>query len=104
MFAYASLVPSLNLYSLSASKDVFSLASLEENVERVKNPEWFVVIGVCTHLGCIPMPNVGDSSGCFCPCHGSHYDICGIIRKGTAPNNLEVLTYAFLKEDKLLIG
>ncbi|XP_028761144.1 cytochrome b-c1 complex subunit Rieske-4, mitochondrial-like [Neltuma alba] len=89
---------------LANNVDVGSLRDPQEDAERVKNPEWLVVIGVCTHLGCIPLPNAGDFGGWFCPCHGSHYDISGRIRKGPAPYNLEVPTYTFLKEDKLLIG
>jgi ubiquinol-cytochrome c reductase iron-sulfur subunit len=58
----------------------------------------------CTHLGCIPLPNAGDFGGWFCPCHGSHYDISGRIRKGPAPYNLEVPTYSFMEENKLLVG
>uniref|UniRef100_A0A2C9VDC0 Cytochrome b-c1 complex subunit Rieske, mitochondrial n=1 Tax=Manihot esculenta TaxID=3983 RepID=A0A2C9VDC0_MANES len=132
-FVYASLVRLLILkfvLSMSASKDVLALASLEvdlssiepgttitvkcvdvaslcdpqEDSSRAKNPEWLVVIGVCTHLGCIPLPNAGDFGGWFCPCHGSHYDISGRIRKGPAPYNFEVPTYSFLDENKLLIG
>ncbi|AQK71309.1 Cytochrome b-c1 complex subunit Rieske, mitochondrial-like [Zea mays] len=89
---------------LANSVDVASLRHPEQDAERVKNPEWLVVIGVCTHLGCIPLPNAGDFGGWFCPCHGSHYDISGRIRKGPAPFNLEVPTYSFLEENKLLIG
>uniref|UniRef100_M8BH08 Cytochrome b-c1 complex subunit Rieske, mitochondrial n=1 Tax=Aegilops tauschii TaxID=37682 RepID=M8BH08_AEGTA len=119
-FVYASLLRLLVLkfvLSMSASKDVLALASLEvdlssiepgttvtEDAVRVKNPEWLVVIGVCTHLGCIPLPNSGDFGGWFCPCHGSHYDISGRIRKGPAPYNLEVPTYSFLEDNKMLIG
>lgn len=66
--------------------------------------QWLVVIGVCTHLGCVPLPNAGDYGGYFCPCHGSHYDVSGRIRKGPAPYNLEVPTYEFLEDDKVLIG
>ncbi|CAH9080253.1 unnamed protein product [Cuscuta europaea] len=84
--------------------DVGSLRDPQQDAERVKNPEWLVVIGVCTHLGCIPLPNAGDFGGWFCPCHGSHYDVSGRIRKGPAPYNLEVPTYSFLEESKLLIG
>ncbi|RAL38702.1 unnamed protein product [Cuscuta campestris] len=84
--------------------DVGSLRDPQQDIERVKNPEWLVVIGVCTHLGCIPLPNAGDFGGWFCPCHGSHYDVSGRIRKGPAPYNLEVPTYTFLDENKLLIG
>ena len=89
---------------LANSVDVQSLRDPQQDVERVKNPEWLVVVGVCTHLGCIPLPNAGDFGGWFCPCHGSHYDISGRIRKGPAPYNLEVPTYSFLNENKLLIG
>ncbi|GAB2278343.1 hypothetical protein Dimus_013026 [Dionaea muscipula] len=89
---------------LANSVDVASLRHPQVDSERVKNPEWLVVIGVCTHLGCIPLPNAGDFGGWFCPCHGSHYDISGRIRKGPAPYNLEVPTYTFLEENKLLIG
>ncbi|KAL3500948.1 hypothetical protein ACH5RR_035397 [Cinchona calisaya] len=89
---------------LANSVDVGSLRDPQEDALRVKNPEWLVVVGVCTHLGCIPLPNAGDFGGWFCPCHGSHYDISGRIRKGPAPYNLEVPTYSFLDENKLLIG
>ncbi|KAL0398672.1 UNVERIFIED_CONTAM: Cytochrome b-c1 complex subunit Rieske, mitochondrial [Sesamum radiatum] len=89
---------------LANSVDVASLRDPQEDAVRVKNPEWLVVVGVCTHLGCIPLPNAGDFGGWFCPCHGSHYDISGRIRKGPAPFNLEVPTYSFLDENKLLIG
>ncbi|CAA0835975.1 Ubiquinol-cytochrome C reductase iron-sulfur subunit [Striga hermonthica] len=86
------------------SVDLASLRDPQEDSVRVKNPEWLVVVGVCTHLGCIPLPNAGDFGGWFCPCHGSHYDVSGRIRKGPAPYNLEVPTYSFLDENKLLVG
>lgn len=89
---------------LANSVDVGSLRDPQEDAVRVKDPEWLIVVGVCTHLGCIPLPNAGDFGGWFCPCHGSHYDISGRIRKGPAPYNLEVPTYSFLTESKLLIG
>ncbi|KAF8118131.1 hypothetical protein N665_0006s0127 [Sinapis alba] len=89
---------------LANSVDLGSLRDPQEDSVRVKNPEWLVVVGVCTHLGCIPLPNAGDYGGWFCPCHGSHYDISGRIRKGPAPYNLEVPTYSFLEENKVLIG
>ncbi|XP_015058578.1 cytochrome b-c1 complex subunit Rieske, mitochondrial [Solanum pennellii] len=89
---------------LANSVDLGTLRDPQQDAERVKNPEWLVVVGVCTHLGCIPLPNAGDFGGWFCPCHGSHYDISGRIRKGPAPYNLEVPTYSFLEENKLLIG
>ncbi|KAJ6705203.1 CYTOCHROME B-C1 COMPLEX SUBUNIT RIESKE MITOCHONDRIAL [Salix purpurea] len=89
---------------LANSVDVATLRDPQEDAARVKDPEWLVVVGVCTHLGCIPLPNAGDFGGWFCPCHGSHYDISGRIRKGPAPFNLEVPTYSFLEENKLLVG
>lgn len=85
--------------------DVNSLRDPEPDSKRVVNPEWLIVIGVCTHLGCVPLANAGDFGGYFCPCHGSHYDISGRIRKGPAPYNLEVPSYEFLEDGaKVLIG
>ncbi len=72
-----------------------------------QKPEWLVVVGVCTHLGCVPLGGEGqrgDFDGWFCPCHGSHYDTSGRIRKGPAPKNLPVPHYAFLTDTKLKIG
>ncbi|KAL7106552.1 hypothetical protein ACP275_06G001100 [Erythranthe tilingii] len=89
---------------MANSVELGSLRDPQKDSERVKNPEWLIVVGVCTHLGCIPLPNAGDFGGWFCPCHGSHYDISGRIRKGPAPYNLEVPTYTFLDHNKLLIG
>ena len=63
-----------------------------------------VVVGVCTHLGCIPIGHQGDFEGWFCPCHGSHYDTSGRIRKGPAPLNLAVPEYAFLSDTRVKIG
>lgn len=152
-FIYASALRLLLLkfvLSMSASKDVLALASLEvdlgnieqgqtvtvkwrgkpvfirrrseadiakanevnlkelrdpqEDALRVQNPEWLIVVGVCTHLGCVPLPNAGDYGGWFCPCHGSHYDISGRARKGPAPSNLEVPPYKFLDDSKVVIG
>ncbi|XP_020111846.1 cytochrome b-c1 complex subunit Rieske-4, mitochondrial-like isoform X2 [Ananas comosus] len=89
---------------LANTVDLQSLRDPQPDAERVKNPEWLIVVGVCTHLGCIPLPNAGDFGGWFCPCHGSHYDISGRIRKGPAPYNLEVPTYTFVDENKLIVG
>lgn len=72
--------------------------------QRVIKPEWLVVIGVCTHLGCVPIANAGDWGGYYCPCHGSHYDSSGRIRKGPAPLNLEVPTHEFPDEGTLIVG
>lgn len=76
---------------------------------RVQKPEWLIMVGVCTHLGCIPLgqkPNdpKGDFGGWFCPCHGSHYDTSGRIRKGPAPKNLVVPRYTFLDDTTVRIG
>lgn len=76
---------------------------------RAVRPEWLVVVGVCTHLGCIPLgtdegDNRGDYNGWFCPCHGSHYDTAGRIRKGPAPDNLPVPPVTFLTDTTIRIG
>ncbi|KAK2070553.1 hypothetical protein P8C59_005038 [Phyllachora maydis] len=72
--------------------NVSSLRDPQADEDRVKQPEWLVMLGVCTHLGCVPIGEAGDYGGWFCPCHGSHYDISGRIRKGPAPLNLEIPT------------
>jgi len=71
---------------------------------RRQIPNILVVLGICTHLGCVPLSNAGDYGGWFCPCHGSHYDTSGRIRKGPAPLNLEVPPYKFLDARTLVIG
>ena len=76
----------------------------QEDSARAQKPEWLIVLGVCTHLGCVPLGNQGDYHGWFCPCHGSHYDTSGRIRKGPAPRNLDVPTYTFLSDTKVKIG
>lgn len=74
--------------------------------QRVKegHKQWLVMVGVCTHLGCIPLGQQGDYDGWFCPCHGSHYDTAGRIRKGPAPLNLAIPDYQFLSDTKIKIG
>ena len=78
----------------------------ESDDERVKKgkDEWLITIGVCTHLGCVPVSGKGDYDGWFCPCHGSHYDSSGRIRKGPAPLNLAIPPYEFLSDTKIKIG
>ncbi|KAJ6665965.1 hypothetical protein lerEdw1_000869 [Lerista edwardsae] len=76
----------------------------QHDLDRVKKPEWVILIGVCTHLGCVPIANAGDFGGYYCPCHGSHYDASGRIRKGPAPYNLEVPYYEFPSEDLVIVG
>lgn len=96
---------------IKSAEDV-SLGSLkdpEPDSARVKKPEWLVIVGVCTHLGCIPLgqkegDDKGPYGGWFCPCHGSIYDTSGRIRQGPAPANLVVPQYAFLNDTTLRIG
>ncbi|MEM8658773.1 MAG: ubiquinol-cytochrome c reductase iron-sulfur subunit, partial [Pseudomonadota bacterium] len=66
--------------------------------------EWLVMIGVCTHLGCVPLGDAGDFGGWFCPCHGSHYDTAGRIRRGPAPENLPVPEAAFISDTVIQLG
>ena len=91
------------------SVDIASLKDPINDLERVQKPEWLVLIGVCTHLGCVPLgqkssDTKGEYNGWFCPCHGSHYDTSGRIRKGPAPDNLSVPPYKFISDTKILIG
>jgi ubiquinol-cytochrome c reductase iron-sulfur subunit len=65
---------------------------------------WIVMIGSCTHLGCVPLGQQGDFGGWFCPCHGSHYDTAGRIRKGPAPENLHIPAFEFISDTKIRIG
>mmetsp|Transcript_17366 Transcript_17366/g.69788 ORF Transcript_17366/g.69788 Transcript_17366/m.69788 type:complete len:219 (-) Transcript_17366:351-1007(-) len=76
----------------------------QTDADRVQDPEWLVCMGICTHLGCVPISNAGDYKGWFCPCHGSHYDNSGRIRKGPAPLNLEIPQYKFTEDNKILVG
>jgi len=76
----------------------------QKDQDRVKKAEWLVMVGVCTHLGCVPLGNKGDYKGWFCPCHGSHYDTSGRIRKGPAPTNLEIPKYEFINSNTIKIG
>lgn len=89
--------------------DVASLRDPQTDAERVQKPEWLIVVGICTHLGCVPLGQKdtdprGDWGGWFCPCHGSHYDTSGRIRMGPAPLNLEVPQYTFLDDTTVRIG
>jgi ubiquinol-cytochrome c reductase iron-sulfur subunit len=78
----------------------------QNDADRVKEgkEQWLITVGVCTHLGCIPLVDKGDYNGWFCPCHGSHYDVSGRIRKGPAPKNLLVPEYAFISDAVVRIG
>lgn len=83
-----------------------SLPDPQPDSARVKagHDQWLVVVGICTHLGCIPIAHEGSYDGFFCPCHGSVYDTSGRIRQGPAPTNLAVPPYAFLSDTKIQIG
>ena len=85
------------------------LTDQQTDASRVQKPEWLIVVGVCTHLGCIPLGQKetdpkGDFGGYFCPCHGSHYDTAARVRQGPAPQNLPVPQYAFLTPTLVRIG
>ena len=84
--------------------NVDELKHPEKDEDRAKDPEWLVMLGVCTHLGCVPLGDKGEYGGWFCPCHGSHYDTSGRIRKGPAPTNMEVPKYEFVNGDTIKIG
>ena len=86
------------------SVDLKDLKHPEKDEDRAKDPEWLVMLGVCTHLGCVPLIDKGDYNAWFCPCHGSHYDTSGRIRKGPAPTNLEVPKYVFINSRTIKIG
>jgi ubiquinol-cytochrome c reductase iron-sulfur subunit len=88
------------------SVSLSSLPDPEADSARVKegHDQWLVVIGICTHLGCIPAAHEGNYGGFFCPCHGSQYDSSGRIRQGPAPANLPVPPYSFVSNTKIQIG
>jgi len=88
----------------AANTPLAELRDPQTDAERVKKPEWLIVVGVCTHLGCIPLGHQGKYDGWFCPCHGSVYDTSGRIRQGPAPLNLEVPEYVFLSDTKIKVG
>ncbi|TNE62826.1 MAG: ubiquinol-cytochrome c reductase iron-sulfur subunit [Alphaproteobacteria bacterium] len=90
---------------------IADLVDKQTDADRVQegHADWLVVMGVCTHLGCVPLgtrsgEERGDFGGWFCPCHGSHYDTAGRIRKGPAPKNLEVPVYSFVNDNTVKIG
>ena len=81
----------------------------QDDADRVQKEEWLVLVGVCTHLGCVPLGQKlsdmkGDYDGWYCPCHGSHYDTSGRIRKGPAPTNMEIPKYEFVNANTIKIG
>ena len=86
--------------------DVASLPDPQPDEMRVKegHDQWLILIGICTHLGCIPLAHQGNYDGFFCPCHGSQYDSSGRIRQGPAPLNLALPPYEFVSDNKIKIG
>ena len=89
--------------------DIAELRDPQKDSDRVKKPEWLIMIGICTHLGCVPLGQKpadpkGEYGGWFCPCHGSQYDTSGRIRKGPAPRNLDVPPYQFTSDTTVRIG
>ncbi|PPR46738.1 MAG: Ubiquinol-cytochrome c reductase iron-sulfur subunit [Alphaproteobacteria bacterium MarineAlpha5_Bin9] len=96
---------------IKEAKEV-EIANLKDpvlDIDRVQKEEWLVLEGICTHLGCVPLgqkmtDTKGDYNGWFCPCHGSHYDTSGRIRKGPAPDNLKVPPYTFITKTIIKIG
>ena len=95
-----------------AAADAVEIADLpdpEADADRTEKQDWLVIVGICTHLGCIPKGQKagepkGQYDGYFCPCHGSHYDTSGRIRKGPAPKNLPVPPYQFVDNTTVKIG
>ena len=99
------------LSDTSARNDMLPEKAPAVDINRTKKGKenWLILVGICTHLGCIPKgqslaDSKGDYGGWFCPCHGSHYDTSGRIRKGPAPRNLEVPPYEFVSDTKIKIG
>lgn len=88
----------------SKSTDISTLRDPQTDEERCKNEKYLIALGVCTHLGCVPIAHAGDWKGYYCPCHGSHYDTCARIMKGPAPLNLEIPGHEYLTEDTVIIG
>ncbi|XP_078047856.1 cytochrome b-c1 complex subunit Rieske, mitochondrial [Augochlora pura] len=96
---------SQNIIDQERKVSLSELRHPESDEERAVRPEWLIMIGICTHLGCIPIPNAGNIPGGFyCPCHGSHFDGSGRIRQGPAPTNMEIPEYKFLDNNAILIG
>jgi ubiquinol-cytochrome c reductase iron-sulfur subunit len=86
--------------------DPKTLPDPQPDSARIKQgkEQWLILVGICTHLGCIPLAHQGEYDGFFCPCHGSQYDTSGRIRRGPAPNNLAVPPYEFVSDTKIRIG
>lgn len=83
-----------------AADDERFIAGLDGQIK----PQYLVMIGVCTHFGCVPVGEAGDFDGWYCPCHGSHYDTAGRIRKGPAPANMEIPPYEYISDTVIKVG
>ena len=109
--AQAASAKATELVDPAARNGALAEKAAADDANRVKKGKenWLVLVGICTHLGCIPKgqsiaDQKGEFGGWFCPCHGSHYDTSGRVRKGPAPKNLEVPTYEFVSDTKIKIG
>ena len=104
--AAAKAVPLSELPDRSARNDNISDGATAEDLNRAAEgrENWLVMIGVCTHLGCVPLGQSGEFGGWFCPCHGSSYDTAGRIRIGPAPENLRVPKFEFTSDTTIRIG
>lgn len=89
---------------IARNPNLGEVAALDENRSLDQDGEWLVMVGVCTHLGCVPLGDAGEFGGWFCPCHGSHYDTAGRIRKGPAPENMWVPPAMFIGDDIIKLG
>lgn len=101
-----SELPDPEVYAMG---DKAGLPATNDNITAEGYPQWLVVIGICTHLGCIPKGNKatenrGEYGGYFCPCHGSHYDTAGRVRKGPANRNLQLPLFTFLSDTTIQLG
>ncbi|MXU64950.1 ubiquinol-cytochrome c reductase iron-sulfur subunit [Oceanomicrobium pacificus] len=94
-------LPDANARNANIASDA---PATDEDRALDENGEWLVMMGVCTHLGCVPLGDAGDFGGWFCPCHGSHYDTAGRIRKGPAPENLPVPVATFVSDGVIQLG
>lgn len=105
--AEADAVPLEDLPDQSARNENLAPDAPALDIDRSAGEDrenWIVMIGSCTHLGCVPLGQSGEYGGWFCPCHGSHYDTAGRIRKGPAPENLHIPPYQFLTDTRIQIG
>jgi ubiquinol-cytochrome c reductase iron-sulfur subunit len=100
----ARAVPTGDLIDSNSRNANLKDGSPASDDNRVIKPDWLVVVGVCTHLGCVPLGHQGNFGGWLCPCHGSQYDAAGRVRKGPAPENLAVPPYKFTSDTTILIG